>query len=201
MEDAEQSQTSVTLLQRVALAGPPDQDAWKRFAAQYGPRIHAWCLRWKLQEADAEDVTQIVLAKLARQMQQFVYDPSGSFRGWLKTVTHNAWQDFLKGRRESDRGEGGSGMFAVMESAMAREDLVQRLENEFDRELLAQAMEIVKGQVSAQNWQAFFLTAVEGVPAPEAARQLDLKIARVYAARSHIQQRLREVSDELENPP
>jgi RNA polymerase sigma-70 factor (ECF subfamily) len=64
--------------------------------------------------------------------------------------------------------------------------------------LLEQAMRIVEAQVSPQNWRAFCLTSLEGVPAADAARQVGMKIARVYAARSHIQQRLRDVSRELE---
>ena len=43
------------------------------------------------------------------------------------------------------------------------------------------------------------MTAVEGIPAPEVARRLGMKIARVYAARSTIQQRLQEECRLLES--
>ena len=33
------------------------------------------------QEADAKDVTQMVLVRLAERMRTFAYDPSKSFRG------------------------------------------------------------------------------------------------------------------------
>jgi RNA polymerase sigma-70 factor (ECF subfamily) len=59
---------------------PGDQSAWSAFVDRYGPQIYAWCLRWKLQEADAQDVTQMVLVKLVRQLPNFTYDPSRSFR-------------------------------------------------------------------------------------------------------------------------
>ena len=55
-----------------------------------GPLIHRWCRRWRLQEADAQDVAQDVLLKLHGRMATFNYDPSGSFRAWLKTLAHHA---------------------------------------------------------------------------------------------------------------
>src|SRR5262249_27719327 len=91
------TRTSASLLER--LRAPEDQAAWRDFAGRYGPKIYKWCLRWNLQEADAEDVTQNVLLKLAAKMRTFAYDPSRSFRAWLKTVTHHAWRDFVDSRR------------------------------------------------------------------------------------------------------
>jgi DNA-directed RNA polymerase specialized sigma24 family protein len=48
---------------------PLDQAAWNEFVERYGRRIYGWCRQWGLQEADAEDVTQDVLLRLARKMQ------------------------------------------------------------------------------------------------------------------------------------
>src|SRR5437867_263567 len=169
MGDADNSATRVTLLERVACTGGHDQDAWKEFVAHYGPKVHRWCLRWRLQPADADDVTQIVLLKVARRMKEFVYDPSLSFRAWLRKVAFHAWQDFLGVRRPGDRGQGGSEVFALLDSVEAREDLIQRMEEGFDRELLNRALQIVQGQFASHNWQAFCLTALQGVPAAEAA--------------------------------
>ena len=47
---------------------------------RYGRKIYAWCRRWNLQEADTEDVTQMVLLKLAEKMRSFDYDTNKSFR-------------------------------------------------------------------------------------------------------------------------
>jgi RNA polymerase sigma-70 factor (ECF subfamily) len=57
-----------------------DQAAWSGFVARYGPKILHWCRRWRLQEADAEDVTQDVLLKLHGRMATFSYEASESFR-------------------------------------------------------------------------------------------------------------------------
>src|SRR4051812_26981460 len=91
-EDAD-DRTSASLLLRLRTA-PDDQALWGEFVDRYGPLIYGWCRRWKLQESDAEDVTQDVLLRLATRMREFRYDPSRSFRGWLKTLTRHAWSDF-----------------------------------------------------------------------------------------------------------
>src|SRR5262245_18223619 len=93
------SVTNISLMGRLQQTAA-DQGAWGEFVACYGRRIHGWCRQWGLQEADANDVTQTVLLKMLRAMQAFRYDPSQRFRGWLKTVTHHAWQDLVRGRRQ-----------------------------------------------------------------------------------------------------
>ena len=188
MVDGAPSETRITLLARLARSGETDQAAWAEFVEHYGRKIYRWCVRWHLQPADAQDVTQSVLLKLAVRMKDFHYDATQSFRAWLKTVTHHAWRDYLESREKT----GPSAGTEDLETLEAREDLVLRLEEEFDRELLEQAMEIVRVRASPHNWKAFCLTALEGVPAPEVARRLQMKIARVYAARSSIQERLQE---------
>src|SRR5262245_26472535 len=63
-----QTQARISLLARLAQPGPVDQTAWREFVEHYGPMIFKWCRRWNLQEADARDVTQQVLLKLALKM-------------------------------------------------------------------------------------------------------------------------------------
>src|SRR5581483_838058 len=89
--------TSTSLLLRLRQE-PTNQHAWDEFVTRYARLIFRWCRRWGAQEADAEDVTQVVLLELARQMRGFVYDPGGSFRGWLKTVAYRAWRRSVERR-------------------------------------------------------------------------------------------------------
>jgi len=79
------TQTSPTLLGRLREA-PNDEPAWSAFVERYGTRIYGWCRQWGLGEADADDVARNVLVLLARKLRTFVYDPSRTFRGWLRTV-------------------------------------------------------------------------------------------------------------------
>jgi RNA polymerase sigma-70 factor (ECF subfamily) len=103
------SRTHATLLELLARSGGHDQEAWARFVDYYGGKVYSWCLRWGLQDADAQDVTQTVLLKLAGRMKEFTYDPGRSFRAWLKLVAHNTWKDFVGSLRRAAVGPGGGG--------------------------------------------------------------------------------------------
>jgi RNA polymerase sigma-70 factor (ECF subfamily) len=192
------SQTRVTLLERLARSGARDQAAWEEFVEHYGRKIYRWCRHWQVQEADAHDISQTVLLSLARRFQNFAYDPERSFRAWLKTVTRNAWKDFVDASQRPGGGSGADANLEVLMSVEAREELVKKLEEQFDHELLEKAMQIVRLEMAPHNWKAFYLTAVQGLTVAEVARQLQMKLARVYAARSSIQQRLKKECLRLE---
>src|SRR5436305_8872318 len=87
---------------------PSDQAGWDEFVERYGRQIYRWCRQWKLQDADAEDVTQDILVKLTHKLRAFAYDPSLSFRGWLRTFAHHAWRDFVDSRRHAQAAAGDS---------------------------------------------------------------------------------------------
>jgi RNA polymerase sigma-70 factor (ECF subfamily) len=199
MGDRQDSRTHVTLLVRLCGSGAADQEAWAEFVDKYGPHIYRWCRSWQLQPADAEDITQQVLLKLAEKMKEFDYDPSGSFRAWLKTVTYYAWRSFANSRSTRNTGTGDSRVNHALESLEAREDLARRLEEEFDRELLEHAVVRVRLRVRPHTWEAFRLTALEGVPGAEAAARLNMKVANVYVARSTVQRLLQEERQKLED--
>jgi RNA polymerase sigma-70 factor (ECF subfamily) len=145
MGHPDDSRTHATLLEKLARSGGHDQEAWARFVDQYGRKVYSWSLRWGLQAADAEDVTQAVLVKLAGRMKEFTYDPSRSFRAWLKVVAHNTWKDFVASRRRSAVGLGGGGDLERLETIEARDELVRGLEEQYDTELLDAAMLVVRG--------------------------------------------------------
>jgi RNA polymerase sigma-70 factor (ECF subfamily) len=191
------SGTRVTLLGRLR-RDPTNEDAWTEFVAHYGDKVLGWCRKWGLQEADAQDVTQIVLLKLAQKMREFTYDPSRSFRGWLKTLAHHAWSDFLESRQRPGLGSGDSRVQGVLSSIAARDDLVQQLKAEFDRELLEEAMARVRLRVAPQTWQAFTLTALDGLSGAAAAERIPMQVAQVFVAKRRVQKMLQEEVARLE---
>ncbi len=197
MKEPSGSRTSTTLLGRLRNE-PADEAAWKEFVLRYGPRIMSWCRKWKLQEADAQDVTQDVLLRVATRLKSFTYDPTRSFRAWLKTLTNHALSDFVAERKRAGPRAGNGQAVQLLEQLEARDDLVQHLEEEFDQELLEEAMARVQLRVSRQNWQAFQLTAVEGLSGTEAAGRLGMKVATVFTAKSKVNKLLQEEIRRLE---
>jgi len=197
MDSASEVRTSPTLLGRLRQA-PADQAAWAEFVERYAPKIYGWCRRWHLQEADAQDATQTVLVKLAEKLRTFAYDPAGSFRGWLRTLTHHACSDLLHSRRRPGRGSGDSQVLELLQTVEARADLVEHLEEEFDRELLEEAMARVRLRVAPHTWDAFRLTALEGWPSARAAAELHMKVAAVFVAKGRVQKMLQAEAQRLE---
>jgi RNA polymerase sigma-70 factor (ECF subfamily) len=189
--------TRVTLLRRLR-QNPPDQTGWDEFVERYGRPIYRWCRQWRLQDADAEDVTQIILMKLSQKLRAFAYDPSRSFRGWLRTVAHHAWRDFEDARRHPRPAGGDGPVQEKLLSVEAREDLAQKLEKAFDLELLEAAKVRVRLRVAPHTWEAFRLLALEGRPVAEVAARVQLQVAMVYVARSKVQKMLQEEIGKLE---
>jgi RNA polymerase sigma-70 factor (ECF subfamily) len=197
MADGPLPTTRVTLLARLR-QDPTDQAAWDTFVERYGRHIYRWCRQWKLQDADAEDVTQDILVKLARKLRVFTYDPSRSFRGWLKTLAHHAWRDFVNGPHRAQTVAGDAQAWALMQTLEAREDLLQKLQEAFDHELLEAAKVRVRLRVAPHTWEAFRLVALEGLPVAEVAATVPMHVAMVYVAKSKVQKMLREEIRNLE---
>jgi RNA polymerase sigma factor (sigma-70 family) len=188
MDSADPLLTRLSLLTRLTRPGPFDERAWQEFVDHYAPLIFRWCQRHKLQDSDAEDVTQQVMLKLATRLPTFSYDPSKSFRGWLRTLTYHAWVDFLGA--QDHRGSGDTGVWRVLASVESRDELLKRIEEEFDLELVEMAVARVRERVEPGTWDAFRMTAIDGLPAAEAARTLGKQVATIYVSRQNVQRML-----------
>lgn len=197
MTDVQLPTTRLSLLNQLRL-DPSDQAGWDEFVERYGRHIYRWCRQWKLQDADAEDVTQNILVKLNQKLRAFAYDPSRSFRGWLKTVAHHAWRDFEDSRRQVRPAASDSQVQSLILSLEAREDLSMRLEEAFDLELLELAMVRVRLRVAPHTWEAFRLVALERLPVAEVAAKVCMQVAMVYVAKSKVQKMLQEEVAKLE---
>jgi RNA polymerase sigma factor (sigma-70 family) len=201
MADAADSSTNPTLLGRLRRS-PDDPAAWDEFVRRYGRRIFRWGRQLGLQEADAEDVTQTVLLDLARQMRDFAYDPAGSFRGWLKTITYRAWRKLVEGRQRPGNvvGTGGTGGTEPLAEVQSGADLWQQVEEECNRELLEHAMNRVRVRVRPNTWEVFRLLVVEAQSSEAVAARLGMKVSQVYIAKSKVQKLIREEVARLDQP-
>jgi RNA polymerase sigma factor (sigma-70 family) len=189
--------TRISLLLRLRQE-PADNGAWNEFVDRYGRLILAWCQQWGLQRADADDVSQNVLLKLAHHLRSFVYDPSRRFRGFLRTMAHNACKDYLKGKRRLVVGIAQASVYDVVASAEARDDLAARLEAAFDLERLEVAQMRVRQRIEPHTWEAFRLTALEGKSGADVAGVLHMQVGTVFKAKSKVQRMLREEIEHLE---
>jgi RNA polymerase sigma-70 factor (ECF subfamily) len=182
--------TSLTLMMRVQ-RDPADPLAWDEFVRRYEPIIRAWCLRWGSQPSDADDVAQQVLLRLLGAVRKYHYDPAHGFRGWLKTVTRNAWLDFVGSRRRAPGPDLGR-LASIADSHDAFADLEKQMEGAFEHEVLELAMRRVEQRVKPATWEAFRLTHVENLSGAEAARRLDIPASQVFVAKHRVVKLLKE---------
>ena len=181
--------TSITLMMRVQ-EDPADPLAWDEFVKRYQPMIRDWCVRWGSQPTDADDVAQQVLLKLLTAMKQYRRQAGSGFRGWLKTVTHNAWLDFVTSRQMSTPYP--ASINSIADSSDAFGDLEQQMERAFEHELLELAMRRVEKRVKPGTWEAFRLTAIEDLQGVEVAKRLNMDVSNVFVHKHRVLKLLEE---------
>ena len=185
--------TRLSLL--VRLRDARDDGAWGQFVELYAPLVFGFARKHGLQDADAADLTQVVLQAVSGGIRGFDYDPRrGSFRGWLFTVVRNKLRNLVAAQKRSGRGTGDTDAQRRLQDLPAREaDQTAWWEQEYERRVFAWAAEQVLGSFSESTWQAFWQTAIEGKTGPQVARQLGMSVAGVYLAKGRVMARLKEV--------
>jgi RNA polymerase sigma-70 factor (ECF subfamily) len=178
----------------IRLADARDGVAWNEFLEVYEQAIFRFACSRGLQPADAEDVTQRVLAAVVEKMPSWEAGPvKGRFGAWLFHVTRN-----LAAKTWNDRAYGPvttGGSDAVIDLAEIPEQEQTLFETEWRKALFHWAAERVRHQIQASTWQAFWATAVECRAATVVANELSMSVASVYAAKCRTLARIR---DEIE---
>ncbi len=177
-----------------------DADAWDEFSKIYRPVFYRLARRRGWQDADAQDVAQKVLVKVAAAVSGFQLDDSrAKFRTWLTTICHNALVDELR-RARPDTARGGTAgddalALVAFDVELSEEELAREHRRQVFRWAAGQA-----GRVFAEStWQAFWLTAVDGIPARQVASQLGISVGAVYTARSRVMQFLKQKVQEYDD--
>ena len=182
----------------VQLRDGGNNTAWHEFVQRYGPVVYGFARKRGLQDADAADIMQDVLRSVNHSIARLDYDRQrGSFRGWLFTITRNKIFNFLAARKARPKSSGDTATNKLLETHQSDSEDADKWELEYQRRLAGIAMNQVKQEFQASTWQAFWLTAVEGKPADEAARITRLSPGAVYVAKSRVLARLKEVVETL----
>ena len=173
--------------------------AWQEFVNLYGPVVYGFARKRGLQDADAADCMQDVLRSVSSSISRLEYDRrQGTFRGWLFTITRNKVFNFLSARRIRPQGSGDSSTGRLLaEQPDGGDAAAEAWESEYQRRLAAMAMERIKGEFADSTWQAFWLTAVEGLAAAEVAKRIKISAGAIYVAKSRVLARLKEEVESL----
>lgn len=172
--------------------------AWHEFVQLYGPVVYGFARKRGLQDADAADLMQDVLRSVSNSIGRLEYDRQrGTFRGWLFTITRNKVFNFLSARKNRPQGSGDTATNKLLDTHPGDAEGADQWELEYQRRLAGIAMDQVKREFQTSTWQAFWLTAVEGKQASDAARETGLSSGAVYVAKSRVLARLKDVVETL----
>ena len=192
------TETRSSLLIRVKDAC--NQQAWQEFVEIYAPLIYRFARARGLQDADASDLTQQVLAGLPVGLQRFNYDPDrGAFRSWLFKVTQNELRKSLRQHECQPPGTGETHHQVMLEQLPSQEEAEDEWNREHRRRLFEWATPYVRKHCRESTWKAFWEIAVKHRPASEVAQDLGLSVGAVYVAKNRILMKLRARIDEIED--
>jgi RNA polymerase sigma-70 factor (ECF subfamily) len=141
-----------------------DQEGWREFFDTYWRLIYGVAIKSGFNDAEAQDLVQETIISVAKKMRSFKYDPLiGSFKAWLLLVTRSRITERFRKKKlpladhqSSDDTATGTGLMErLIDPAGPALDALW--EAEWKQNLLELALESVKQQVSAKQFQIFDL--------------------------------------------
>ncbi|HEX3146692.1 MAG TPA: sigma-70 family RNA polymerase sigma factor [Gemmataceae bacterium] len=189
--------TSVSLLHQVRAHDP---DAWRRLVQLYSPQVFHWCRRAGLSSDDAADVLQNVFFAVATRVVDFRRDtPQDSFRGWLWGITRFKIADHFRALQGAPAAAGGS--TALLNLNQVSDGVAppdpEPSDSDDRTQLLHRALEMIRVDFAEHTWKAFWRCTLEGHPAGDVARDLNMTLDAVYQAKARVLRRVREEFAEL----
>jgi RNA polymerase sigma-70 factor (ECF subfamily) len=186
--------TPVTLLGRLRGA-PQDAGAWFEFVDRYAGILLGWCQGRLRHHQDAEDLVQIILARLVKALRAGTYDANrGSFRAYVVWLARCEYSDFVTQRHRHRENPVAP---ETLDQFAAAVDLQKAIDHQHDQELYQQARLIVRAGVEANTWLAFELTAEQGLSTQEACARLGLAPSTLHVHTHRVRQKLKEAVDKL----
>lgn len=189
--------TSRSLLERVRA---DDAEAWDHLVRLYSPFVWQCCTRARLPKDDAADVFQEVFQAAAKKIGAFEKRAeAGSFRGWLRTIARNKVHDHFRRLQKEPRAVGGTDLQLRMNQVPARDEpdplasgeTPTVADDEADRWLYRDALELIRENFQERTWQAFWRTTVDGRSAADVGEELEMSQGAVRVAKSRVLARLR----------
>ncbi len=198
--------TRSTLLSR--LKNFDDDRSWRRFFDTYWKLIYGVALKSGLRDIEAQEVVQDSIIAVSRNIGQFQYDRATcTFKTWLLTVTRSRISNQFRRRRrhapvlDSAEDENGESWLEQLPDE-ATNGLEHLWDQEWERNLMDAAIDRVKKQVPAEQFQLFDFYVLRDWPADKVATTLGVSAARVYLAKHRIsklvQVELKQIQQEQE---
>ncbi|MEM8667075.1 MAG: sigma-70 family RNA polymerase sigma factor [Planctomycetota bacterium] len=185
------NETSVSLLNQ--LRHSPESESWTRLVDLYAPLLRTWLRKYDVQGSDAEDLVQEVLFAVSKDLATFEHQGQpGAFRAWLKGILINRLRNFWRARdrrRETPGDSKINQLLAEMENPSS--ELSRLWNDEHDRYVLRQLLQLAEPHFTPSTWSAFYRVALKGERPREVASEMQISLNAVVTAKSRVLRRLR----------
>lgn len=186
-------ETRISLLERLQ-ASNASNASWQEFVNRYAELLKRWCRQWGVGSSDIDDIVQDTLIAVVGSLPKFEHRGTGSFRGWMKTIARRCFAQLVQHYSRNP----ASGAAKIENIDVACEKLVDSFDKEAQRELFDLSASAVKARVAESTWQAFELSAIQGIAGAQVAEQLGMQLSNVYVARGRVQRMISEMIAELD---
>jgi RNA polymerase sigma-70 factor (ECF subfamily) len=183
--------TRRTLLSR--LKQWDDHESWQDFFNTYWKLIYGVALRAGLDELEAQDVVQDTVVSVAKQMPNFKYNPAvGSFKTWLLLITRRRINDHLRKQYRRVKVDDLAAGETSQTARIARIpdptslDLDAIWDEEWKRQLFDAAVQRVKNQVDAKQFQIFDCYVLKEWPVKDVASTFSVTPNQIYVLKHRI---------------
>jgi RNA polymerase sigma-70 factor (ECF subfamily) len=209
-----QLQTRSSLLERLKTGDDPQ--SWQEFYSTYGGLIRFFAEKAGLTADEAEEVVQETAIGVARRLPEFTYNPKVCrFKTWLLNLARWRIQDQLRKRLPQEKLIGGLPSRGVERSTSTGDDTqrtatVERIpdpsvpefgaewDSAWEKNLLARALERVRGRIDARQFQIFDLLVMKNWKPEDVARTLSISVARVYVTKHRVSSAVTKETQRLE---
>jgi RNA polymerase sigma factor (sigma-70 family) len=187
-----------------------DQTSWQDFFNTYWQLIYNVSIKAGLSDVEAQEVVQETVISVARKIGEFKADPAhGSFSAWLMQLTHWRITDQQRKRGKQAQFVSGAGDRHLEETSST--PAIERIQDpvggvlehlwqdEWEKHLMAAALERVKQQVSPRQFQMFDLHVLQKQTVTETASTLQATVASVYMAKHRVARLLKKEIQKLED--
>lgn len=171
-----------------------DKESWGDFFNTYWKLIYNFAVQRGLSHQEAEEVVQDTVVAVAKSISKFEYDPTKcAFKTWLLTVTRSkianqfgkrARQPVLATQDADDSRR--TPLIDRLPDHQAQQQLENAWDQEWQQNLMDNAVQRLKGRVSIEQFQMFDLFVLKGWPAGDVARTLGVTVAHVYVVKHRL---------------
>lgn len=170
-----------------------DTEAWTEFYELYAPILYGFAKARGLNHHDALEVQSGCYESIVRQIPCFDYDKQkGGFKAWLRVIVNRRVVDLLRKRKEvrADTNE-----IAAVECG--DQSVEEIWEENWKKQHLRRCFELVKGEVSDIQYEAFRLLVEENQSVQEVQNLTGLNPNQIYKAKARVLSEIRKIYERL----